>query len=209
MIKIEKGFTLAEVLITLAIIGVVAALTIPSVVRNYQDTQFKTAYKKVYSDMNRAFSEAIAFSEFPERKNNCYDVDFANFVRNTMKENFKVIKDCPQGHAFECWVQGDTVDSGKQPKGEASAFIDASGRAWAEFQVSRSIILVDTNGSKAPNRFGKDRWHFAFFNKGVVGDCTITPSLPVQIRPYQFGDYLTEATWCNHPPCYYKEWLMK
>jgi prepilin-type N-terminal cleavage/methylation domain-containing protein len=62
------AFTLAEVLITLAIIGVVAALSIPSVVKNYQETQFKTAYKKAFSDLNRVFAQPIAFNEFPERK---------------------------------------------------------------------------------------------------------------------------------------------
>ncbi len=43
------AFTLAEVLITLAIIGVVAALTIPAVVKNYQQTQLKAQFKKQYS----------------------------------------------------------------------------------------------------------------------------------------------------------------
>ena len=37
------GFTLAEVLITLAIIGIVAALTIPTLVQNYQERACNTA----------------------------------------------------------------------------------------------------------------------------------------------------------------------
>ena len=37
------GFTLAEVLITLAIIGIVAALTIPTLVQNYQERAWNTA----------------------------------------------------------------------------------------------------------------------------------------------------------------------
>ncbi len=52
----KKGFTLAEVLITLAIIGVVAALTVPAVIRNYRDVQYKTAYKKAYSTLARAIN---------------------------------------------------------------------------------------------------------------------------------------------------------
>ena len=39
----SKGFTLAEVLITLAIIGIVAALTIPTLVQNYQERAWNTA----------------------------------------------------------------------------------------------------------------------------------------------------------------------
>ncbi len=54
------AFTLAEVLITLAVIGVVAALTIPSVVRNYQKTQAVTQLKKAYSTIANTTNLAVA-----------------------------------------------------------------------------------------------------------------------------------------------------
>ncbi len=50
----KKGFTLAEVLITLGIIGVVAAMTIPTLVQNYKKKIVETKLKKVYSIMNQA-----------------------------------------------------------------------------------------------------------------------------------------------------------
>ena len=55
-----KAFTLAEVLITLAIIGVVAALTVPSVVTNYQKKQYVTKLKKSYSNIQNAFRMTMA-----------------------------------------------------------------------------------------------------------------------------------------------------
>ena len=42
----KSGFTLAEVLVTLMIIGVIAAMTIPSLMQNTQQQEFKAAYKK-------------------------------------------------------------------------------------------------------------------------------------------------------------------
>ena len=56
----KKGFTLAEVLITLMIIGIVAALTIPSVISNYQQQEFKTGLKKAVSVLNEAIQTNIA-----------------------------------------------------------------------------------------------------------------------------------------------------
>lgn len=48
------GFTLAEVLITLGIIGIVAALTVPSLIANYQKTQTISQLKEAYSLLNQA-----------------------------------------------------------------------------------------------------------------------------------------------------------
>ena len=64
------GFTLAEVLITLGIIGVVAAMTIPTLISNTNGAQFKTAYKKALSTLNQAVLMNLAMD----------DTDFSTIV---------------------------------------------------------------------------------------------------------------------------------
>lgn len=51
------GFTLAEVLITLGIIGVVAAMTLPMLVQNYQKNVLKSQFKKAYSVIQEAWKK--------------------------------------------------------------------------------------------------------------------------------------------------------
>ena len=46
--RIKKGFTLAEILIVLMVIGVIATMTIPSVMKGVVDAQIKTGYKRRY-----------------------------------------------------------------------------------------------------------------------------------------------------------------
>ena len=48
-----KGFTLAEVLITLGIIGVVAAITIPTLIANTNSQKIRTQFKKTISTLNQ------------------------------------------------------------------------------------------------------------------------------------------------------------
>ena len=55
----RSAFTLAETLITLAIIGVVAALTIPAVIQKYQERVTITKLKKTYSLLNQAYQMAV------------------------------------------------------------------------------------------------------------------------------------------------------
>ncbi len=80
MKRFKKGFTLAEVLITLAIIGVVAAISIPSVISNSQQQEFKTGLRKAVSVLNSAITMNMAIDgESP------YDnADLYNYLQRHM-----------------------------------------------------------------------------------------------------------------------------
>ena len=54
----KKGFTLAEVLITLGIIGIVASMTLPSIINDYRDKETVTEVRKTYSDIYNAINNA-------------------------------------------------------------------------------------------------------------------------------------------------------
>ncbi len=59
-----KGFTLAEVLITLGIIGVVAAMTMPTLINSTNGAQYKTAFKKSLSVLSQAVVMNIALNDY-------------------------------------------------------------------------------------------------------------------------------------------------
>ena len=56
----KSAFTLAEVLITLGVIGVVAAMTLPTLIHNYQKTVYVNQLKKSYSILEQAFQKMLA-----------------------------------------------------------------------------------------------------------------------------------------------------
>ncbi len=68
--KLKKdAFTLAEVLVTLGIIGVVAALTMPTLVSNHKKAVLKSQFKKTYSTISQAYdAAAVSLGYFPQ----CY-----------------------------------------------------------------------------------------------------------------------------------------
>ena len=56
----KSAFTLAEVLITLGIIGVVAAMTLPALIQKNNAKSLEVAFKKAYSNLYNAFNQVIA-----------------------------------------------------------------------------------------------------------------------------------------------------
>ena len=60
----KSGFTLAEVLITLGIIGVVAAMTMPTLLNSTQGAQYRTAYKKALSVLSQAIVLNVALDDY-------------------------------------------------------------------------------------------------------------------------------------------------
>ena len=71
--KRQQGFTLAEVLITLGIIGVVAAMTIPTLMNQTGQAEFKSGFKKIISTLSQAITMSVALNS----------TDFSNLTDGT------------------------------------------------------------------------------------------------------------------------------
>lgn len=79
----SNGFTLAEVLITLGIIGVVAAMTMPSLIANYNGKKYRTAFKKTVSVLSQAAAMNKANEDFDySGATGGYGVQFEGASRN-------------------------------------------------------------------------------------------------------------------------------
>lgn len=95
----KKGFTLAEVLITLGIIGVVAALTMPSLIQSYKERETVSRVKKFYSMINQALLLAINengpvdewdFAEIDQETG----INVSNKFFEYLRPHLKITKDC-------------------------------------------------------------------------------------------------------------------
>lgn len=167
------GFTLAEVLITLGIIGVVAAMTISVLVNNAQKQGDAAKLKKIYSALNQAFLNMESDSQCPG------DLACTGFfdgtVTQTISENvaaalsgqIKTIKACAWAEAG-CFATpisslNDTLTYAA-PNG--MKFITSDGISFLIYDLAGNCdmstyelcatIFVDTNALSAPNRWGKD-----------------------------------------------------
>lgn len=192
----KKAFTLAEVLITLAVIGVIAAITIPSLNNNINHKQLETAYMANYSILVQATTGMFAN----------YNGNIANVYANTndiladFSSRLKVIKTCAGGNTLgKCWtskaknldgsstdVAADTswynpdVNTIVLTNGAAlqisPAYYDltCSDTGWYSNPKSSgfcAILLLDTNGLKGPNTLGRDIFYFYLVNQlGIIPD---------------------------------------
>lgn len=186
-----QSFTLAETLITLAIIGVVASITIPSLMQKTQDMELKNAWKKEYSAIQNAFN-LIQQENGGSIKGLCSD----NYCFTKLfKDKLNVQKFCPSNPRVDCYISTNKVKnlSGSTDNnliGFISAgmiladgsFVapyyratDCDFAAHGSFQLYCGTVIVDVNGIKPPNTQGKDLfWIFVAENKiwpaGIVGD---------------------------------------
>lgn len=180
----KKGFTLAEVLITLAIIGTVAALTIPSVVINYQKTQTEVQLKKVYSALSNTTNLAIAeYGPISGWDVYSHDVTVPNtsmrgsehFAKTYLMPYLKVSKICGYSVTDICaydgqWMNGKSLIYFKN--GNLYKFMLNDGTNVAliahnfihtnDLKYVRAELYVDLNGPKKPNTYGKDIHRFTY-----------------------------------------------
>jgi len=193
-----NAFTLAEVLLTLAIIGVIAALTIPAVVTKVTKDQYVTGLKKAYNTLKAVEREAI--QEHGPMENWTWSAGGSNSDPTADFEkyflpHFDVLKNCGATTEKGCFAEGLTLLDGGSEGDYNSAYyykiVTSDGMSWA-YQNSgysgslnvRGWFYVDVNGLKDPNRWGRDIFAFDVYssNLGIkpVGSYHRT-DVPVQI----------------------------
>ena len=86
----QAAFTLAEVLITLGIIGVVAAITIPTLISKYQEKQTVTRFKWVYSTLSNAYTMAVLENDSPKY----WELNTSQDMAEMLSKYTKVTKKC-------------------------------------------------------------------------------------------------------------------
>src|SRR5574344_2331581 len=169
----KKGFTLAEVLITLGIIGIVAALTLPSLNAYYQKHVTVTRLQKAYNSMSNTINIAIS-EEGPIETWNMPNTNTAedslNFVNTYIVPFLKIAQNCETKTTGICEFKYQDLNSSTQTSlGDRYArFYLADGTLVALASVYESggrrygDTLIDINGQAKPNIVGKDIFCFRY-----------------------------------------------
>ena len=190
-----SAFTLAEVLITLGVIGVIAAITIPTLINNFQVSSWENGLKRTYSSLSNGFRNMALEYDMDLRNSGIFDdIDDATFsdrIDKAVRKHFKVVKSCKIGDkncAYDISELKNTRPIGEKyfgPGYYVAYLSDSSIISFQNFGCAESefindsnikyfcfIIRVDINGKKMPNTKGKDIFQFDVDEKGVLWSAT-------------------------------------
>ena len=210
------AFTLAEVLITLGIIGVVAALTLPTLIQNYQKQVLVNQYKKAYNVLNNGFKQMVAeegctslsciYSDKTDSHGNLIGLDFDDEKTvNKLTSIFKLsnVQREPKtnsiyGYSMFCLngVDADTCGIGNLNRDLTpdASFVGTAPDGMFFF-ISNSLIdnvlFVDVNGLKSPNKLGRDMFFFYYFDYN--GSVIVAPYGSMQAMKHEAEIYGSEV----------------
>lgn len=176
----SNGFTLAEILITLGIIGVVASMTIPILVNNYTKQATAEKLKKVYSTLSQTtrmaeYDTGLQVSQW--FTSNVTDGTAAGaqiFAETYLIPYLQVAKNCGLSSTSDC---NETVNSLSPSRGVYAYFDsnyekfflnDGTGIFVYHYDTTynRFMVYVDINGQSKPNTMGKDVFLFFYMSTG-------------------------------------------
>ena len=193
-----SAFTLAEVLITLGIIGIVAAMTLPSLIQKQNDKEIIAKLKKNYSILSQALIKSqleLGFFETWEIDNSGGNPEGGGTPANMknvyerIRPELKVIKECEDKTG--CWHKGKTKNLRGKEVGRDSIGIGAGIFIFkladgtnisiddhgttnlkelfgSNYNKPTYIFWIDANGDKKPNTIGRDIFAFILTNKGLI-----------------------------------------
>ena len=185
----KKAFNLAEVIIVLVIVAVIALMTVPSLVQGMQERATVAALTKTQSTLSNAFTLAVQENGTPDTWG--FTAGGSPAILNKLKPYLNIAQDCTD-FSKGCWPTGvdypyltssngsrGIQDNEPWPKLKLTdgtliiGYIDNTSCNW---QIGNSIALqnacgeywVDTNGYKGPNQVGKDMFLFWLTIYGIM-----------------------------------------
>lgn len=190
--KLKKGFTLAEVLIVIGIIGVIAESTLPTVIQNFQVQASVAGLKKAYSTLSQAYNMAVQDNGSPDKWTwtGWRSSNDALMVYGFLSPYLRINKNCGTSTAADCFpnviykyegggssgTNMNTVSTLGAVKFQlsdgASIMISTYGGCTSSRMQTNQVIcgefIIDVNGYKPPNQYGNDTFWFYLTTQGFV-----------------------------------------
>ena len=203
-----KGFTLAEVLITLGIIGVIAAMTLSALITKHDKEVTVTSLRKFYSALSQAKlrSEAdngeMAGWEFPKNRDK---ESIEKFFDKYFRPYLSVINKCTSSENCRSFGTGAVVYTLK----DGMQFEFSPNTQNSTLKGNYVYIIVDINGNKAPNKQARDIFYMDIFPKhGAVMLGQMSPIDENISRNFKREDFINgvpinegNATACCNSKC--------
>ena len=172
----KKGFTLAEVLISLTIVGIISLLTLPSLIGSYKTKMYTAQLQKVYSQLSTAIEQVIS-DEHADNVNSEKEDMLTGFYATSVCDNptsfFNYMKKTKTCNSASC-----LASSYKKPDGTSlgapvvsDCIKTSSGAAVCmKYESGATVFIVDVNGAKDPNMTGLDTFVMQVADNGALVD---------------------------------------
>lgn len=214
MNKKNIAFTLAEIIIIIGIIGIIAELTIPPVIFGIQKQQYILGLKKFYSNLSQALLEYTIDNGTPGDLlgTPIFSSSYADITTLLGSKYFKTQKVCKLfSNGTECWPQkiDDSGPNGHNATKTMTSVANKMGMItsdgmtvlvdyyYPDCNYNECIYLyVDVNGIKGPNAYGRDYFRLIVTrNLKIFGTGTemINPAYDSGGHHYHYGN--NNGTW--------------
>lgn len=213
----KSAFTLAEVLITLGIIGIVAAMTLPAITANTRKKETSARIKKFYSTMQ----QAIMRSEVDNSESIYWEKNSEIRDENGVSDN---VANAAEGEKFfnlyiKPYIKYLSVDKATSEDNDIKNYelkvtmLDGSIMYW--HHGSCIDMIIDVNGERNPNKSGYDRFTFLLCkepaSKTHCGNnkhwCSYGPNM-VKTRAEALATCKTNQAYCS-TLLQYDDWEFK
>ena len=184
------AFTLTELLMALTIVGVLAVLTVPILMNNFQNRLFATQIKNFSAEIEQFAQDQL----ITHKTRDLMDTDFGEPSKLLTDGHFSIVKICTAEDSLkDCWKTSATgkdkvtykkLNGGTRDLSVKHLTVVLKNGVMFRYGLAgeNCVFLVDVNGNDKPNIIGRDAFAFYMNSKGHI------LSYPLNSPDYKYSD---------------------